>query len=432
MTSVVGIMNKHGVAIAADSAVTRGRWKEGFKQQKVTKNGNKMVRLCEDVPVAVMITGSADYLETPWEVIVRRYRQQRGHIEHSTVDDASRDFFAFIQSDPVFWGSDCGDGFLLWLTERTFDGIVHGVGDTNERSIDGNLFRPKAFVRSFRRVSALLQRKFEKGGICPQFEDYSLAQFRVAAEKIIGSFLKQNEGDDDDDRYPEAVLNEIRPSLEEAVWARIRTRCDDISSARLIFAGYGSDQVYPSIVSALVCEGFDRHVNYHIRPEDIICIGNNRPVAICPFAQVDVIKSILRGIHTDWSENALDVFQRIVNPYYGFLFKPLSGEEEPGTEFRKMLAEVETEDLERQFCKEGMRLLDKNHREWEKSLMNCDLETLASLADCLIDLTGFHRILTFSQEGVGGPVDVAVISKNDGFTWLRRKSWYHKDGPMGV
>ena len=220
--------------------------------------------------------------------------------------------------------------------------------------------------------------------------------------------------------------------MEEAVWARIRTRCEDIPSARLIFAGYGSDQVYPSIVSALVCEGFDRHVNYHIRPKDIVCIGDDRPVAICPFAQVDVVKSILRGIHTDWSESASDVFQRIVNPFYGVLFKPLSGEEEPGKEFREMLADVETEDLERQFYKDGKCLLDKNQREWEKALKDCDLETMASLADCLIDLTGFHRILTFSQEGVGGPVDVAVISKNEGFTWLRRKSWYHKDGPMGV
>ena len=37
MTSAVGILNKQGVAIAADSAVTRGRIKDGSRQQKVTK-----------------------------------------------------------------------------------------------------------------------------------------------------------------------------------------------------------------------------------------------------------------------------------------------------------------------------------------------------------------------------------------------------------
>ena len=57
---------------------------------------------------------------------------------------------------------------------------------------------------------------------------------------------------------------------------------------------------------------------------------------------------------------------------------------------------------------------------------------MAALADSLIDLTGFQRILTFSQEGVGGTVDLAVISKADGFTWIRRKNWYHKDNGLSI
>lgn len=428
MTSVVGILNKQGVAIAADSAVTRTRG----GQRKYTKNGNKMVRLCETVPIAVMITGNADFLQTPWDVIVRRYRQKRGQLGHATVAEAAEDFFAFIQSDPVFWVEAYDEGFIRWLAERIFCGIVEEIGDANERNLAGRMCRPKTFVRSFQRTSASLQKKWGNSGVCPQFEDYSLEQFRSAAEQVISFFLKQKEGDDNDRHFPESVLKEIRLSLEEAIWMRLRTRFEEGPSATLVFAGYGKNQGFPSLVSAMVCEGFDRHVNYHIRPEDTVCIGDDKPVAICPFAQTDVIKAILRGIHIDWSNGASDVFRDIVHTRTGDLFQPSFGEEAPGPEFRAMLAEVDTKDLQRQFFKEGMRLLNKNQREWEKALKNSDLETLASLADCLIDLTGFHRILTFSQEGVGGSVDVAVISRNDGFTWLRRKSWYHKDGPMGV
>ena len=425
MTSVVGIMNKRGVAIAADSAVTRGRKKNGRREQKVTKNGNKMVRLCEGIPVAVMITGNADYLHTPWDVIVRRYRQKYGYLEHSTVEAAVHDFFAFIQSDPVFWGTDCGGGFVWWVADKVFDGIISEVGDPHECDSDDVPCPPAAFIQAFRHAAASMQNKWEKGGVCPQFKDYSIDSFRSAAERIISDFLNNID-------YPDDVLKEIRPSFEEAVWTALRTRRDDEPSATLVFAGYGKDQVYPSLVSAVVCEGFDRRVNYHIRPDEIVCIGEDRPVAICPFAQDDVIKSVLRGIHMDWSEGASNVFPKIVNPFFSDVFTPSLGEEDPGLEFTDMLAEVETDDLQRQFFKEGLRLLNKNQRMWEKSLKDCDLADLASLADCLIDLTGFHRILTFSQEGVGGPVDVAVISKNEGFTWLRRKSWYHKDGPMGI
>ena len=64
-------------------------------------------------------------------------------------------------------------------------------------------------------------------------------------------------------------------------------------------------------------------------------------------------------------------------------------------------------------------------------------EDLAVIADSFIDLTGLHRALTFKQEGVGGIVDLAVITKDSGFKWLRRKGWYHrdqhgKDGSMGI
>ena len=422
MTSVVGILNKQGAAIAADSAVTRGRFKDGQKRQKVTKNGNKMIRLCEAVPVAVMVTGNGDYLHTPWDVIARRYRQQRGHIEHPSLEAAVIDFFAYIQSDPVFWGHDYGAGYVQWLIEQTFNKIVNRLGKANEREDDGSLRHPKAFAKAFCGFAASIRKKLEKGGICPQFLDYSIDQFRSATDQHLCSFTPNG--------YPDDVLKEITPSLEETVWTILKTKSVEGPSAKLVFVGYGKKQEYPSLVSAVVCQGFDRRVSYY--PEDIVRISDDNPVAICPFAQDDVIRSVLRGIHTDWSEDAGNVFLNMVDPFSGDVFNPFTGEDDPGAKFRLMLAEVETGDLQRQFYKEGMRMLDKNQRRWEKELKDSDLESMASLADCLIDLTGFQRILTFSQEGVGGPVDVAVISKNEGFTWLRRKSWYHKDGPMGV
>lgn len=54
MTAVVGILNKKGVALAADSAVTR----RIIDEEKVTKNGNKMVRLSNVLPISVMLTGN--------------------------------------------------------------------------------------------------------------------------------------------------------------------------------------------------------------------------------------------------------------------------------------------------------------------------------------------------------------------------------------
>lgn len=431
MTSVVGILNKRGVAIAADSAVTRGRIKSGHYKEKVTKNGNKMLRLCEADPISVMITGNADFLRTPWDVIIRRYRQLHGKDRHLTVVAATHDLFHFIQSESVFWDRRACDRHLGDLAQDGFKDILQRLIEENERKMDGTLRRPRAFVKSFVKTCNSFQKQYAREGKCPQFMDYTLEDFRLASKVVLDSFFQEQSEDNCNGFphycFPNEVLHDIRPAFEELLWMTLSCRNDGESSATLVISGFGQDQIYPSLVSVNVCEGFDRRVCYHIREKDIIDISDERPVAICPFAQKDVIKALLRGIHIGWSDSVCSAFYKMNDFSRNDVFNPFPEETPPDSEFYRMLSEIKTGDLNVRFIRDGNRKLDSIQRVWEKSLVDYDLADMASLADSLIDLTGFHRILTFSTEGVGGPVDVAVISKNDGFTWIRRKSWYHKD-----
>jgi hypothetical protein len=53
------------------------------------------------------------------------------------------------------------------------------------------------------------------------------------------------------------------------------------------------------------------------------------------------------------------------------------------------------------------------------------------MAEALVNLTKLKRRVTFGAETVGGPVDVAIISKGDGFVWIKRKQYFDKDlNPM--
>ena len=49
------------------------------------------------------------------------------------------------------------------------------------------------------------------------------------------------------------------------------------------------------------------------------------------------------------------------------------------------------------------------------------------MAESLISLTSLKRRMTSSEESVGGPVDVAFISKGDGFVWIKRKLYFDKE-----
>lgn len=42
-----------------------------------------------------------------------------------------------------------------------------------------------------------------------------------------------------------------------------------------------------------------------------------------------------------------------------------------------------------------------------------------------MSLTSFKRRVTQDPETVGGPIDVAVISKGDGFVWINRKHYFN-------
>ena len=121
MTAVVGILNRRGAAIAADSAVTRHR---GSKGEKITKNGNKMLRLSNVVPISIMLTGNGDFLHVQWDIVIRRYRQERGDIEHATVKDCAQDFFDYIASKDIFFDLAIVKQFILSVISRTYEDVV--------------------------------------------------------------------------------------------------------------------------------------------------------------------------------------------------------------------------------------------------------------------------------------------------------------------
>lgn len=51
-------------------------------------------------------------------------------------------------------------------------------------------------------------------------------------------------------------------------------------------------------------------------------------------------------------------------------------------------------------------------------------DELAAVAEALVNLTSFKKRVSGEPETVGGPIDVAVISKGDGFIWIKRKHYF--------
>ena len=54
-------------------------------------------------------------------------------------------------------------------------------------------------------------------------------------------------------------------------------------------------------------------------------------------------------------------------------------------------------------------------------------QDLAEFAEALVNLSSLQRRVNSGFETVGGPVDVAVISKAEGLVWVKRKHYFPQD-----
>jgi hypothetical protein len=59
--------------------------------------------------------------------------------------------------------------------------------------------------------------------------------------------------------------------------------------------------------------------------------------------------------------------------------------------------------------------------------MRLPKDELAHLAESLVSLTSLQRRVSREIETVGGAIDVAIISKGDGFVWIKRKHYFSPD-----
>ena len=91
MTAEVAVLNRSAAALAADSAVTVG-------PGKVYDTINKLFTLSKYHPVGVMIFNNAEFMDLPWETIIKAFRSSLGDDEHETIQDYALAFKDYLAS----------------------------------------------------------------------------------------------------------------------------------------------------------------------------------------------------------------------------------------------------------------------------------------------------------------------------------------------
>jgi hypothetical protein len=190
----------------------------------------------------------------------------------------------------------------------------------------------------------------------------------------------------------------------------------------LIFTGFGEEEIYPQLIPINISMVVDNRLRYYIDFNHAASISNSLNGAVRPFAQTDVIDTILSGIDPSLDTTYTTNFGALFNKYNREILTIL-GDSNPL--LSAQIQALNTEQIVAEYARMNKQIKSENYiSPLMNAVSNLSKEDLAEMAESLIYLTYLKRRITNAEESVGGPVDVAIISKGDGFIWIKRKHYF--------
>lgn len=414
MTAVLGILNKHAVAIAADSAATIS----GPKGRKISNTANKVFKLTQRLPVGLAIYSSGNYMRTPWEIIVSAYRMKNKDKSFEHLNEYAQDFLNFVNTEfpPTTDDEKHTIGYLfnvVWNNIET-NALSENGGVTTE-TVDGLV---SVLEKILQKHIVDLQKSRQYDSLTGYTLDMFINQHGATVDSLFQIMMKTRA----------LLIGHIEKSnilllLEQLIYHLIVCPNKIQESSGLVFVGYGESEYFPSIVSLDVAFAFSGRMRCLLATNDTITKDSD--AGIYPFAQHDVIDTIIQGIEPSlenlYMQNSVNAMKQMLEAVMNAIQKRDGA---LADQIKKM-----------NFGPVIQNLQAANNSIKKRKYIDPLLETvgsfskeeLANMAESMIALTSLKRKMTFDEESVGGPVDVAVISKSDGFIWIRRKHYFDKD-----
>lgn len=409
MTAEIAIANAGAIALAADSAVTIGG-------QKIYNSALKLFTLSKIAPVGVMIFGNAGLMNVPWETLIKSYREQLSANRFDKLSEYAIGFIEYLNSHPSAFPETTQ---INWL--------------------EGN-------VRSY---YTLLKEEFleEIHPIIEKNGEIDSSTVTAVLSQVIKEYHLLLSGKDFTDGMNEKLFNEIRNKYKN-LFKRIRNQIFEqvkISSANakklndiaafihvkkefssgvsgLVIAGYGESELYPNIITYEIEGVIENKLKYRVVNDKTHSISAGMECSIIAFAQEDMVNTFMRGINP----KVLDLLHGYLNQLFTRLPELLQNTKLGPEEIRKF--KTNTLKLLTAFFRNlSDHILAEHSNPVLRMVTVLPKDELASMAEALVSLTAFKRRITESRETVGGPIDVAIISKGDGFVWVKRKHYFPAD-----
>ena len=416
MTSEVVVMNRAGVALAADSAVTV----DVGQSSKVRDSALKVFMLSKYRPVGVMVYNNASLLGVPLETAIKLFRKELGRTGHANLENYGDALVDFLENNRQLFPEVAQDRYFVAALEVEYERIadlvekalasgVYGSGDEEPQ---------ETAAETANRVIAERLASWERKDDADYYE--------VAASDIVGRNSGIVHGVVDEMFLGWTGLsNEARRQLYEIAEHLVAKDYfpPDVDTG-LVIAGFGEDEHFPVVQHLEVGGMYGNRLK--VRPPTLHQVSDEAPSEVLSFAYRDMVDGFLAGISRAVFEHLGDAAAFIRE----MPIRALDGVAGITPEAKGKAAEIILRESSRkagEFARNVLRGAQARRGQIDQAVEMLSLKELAQVASTLVGLSSFEHQMSLDRETVGGPVDVAVISKGDGFVWIDRKHYFRKE-----
>jgi hypothetical protein len=412
MTAEIAILNQFGVALAADSAVSIG-------DKKVYNSANKLFALSRKHPVGIMIYGNAKFMNASWEVLIKHFRKNiLKEKSFGTLDEYCNRFLKFLATTALIPKANDAD-FAMLIASNSAAQVYSKV----EKSIHEHL---KANSNISKRRSLLIARKEIDGWIDDELRvqknhwgkaNLSTAQItKVKKEqkslvtKVVGAIFSKL-----------AIDSGRQAKVTDLILGRLcHHNFSQNHRSGVVISGYGNDDLYPGARSFTISGRVSGHLRLGETDKTIIDLSNR--AVVIPFAQREMVDTFISGIDPDFRRAIAENISKSLKK------APIELLANCGVKLTAAQESALSSGLDGEAKKFTQAIREVQQQNFAQPVLSSvsalPIDELASMAEALVSLTSFKRKVTMVPESVGGPVDVAVISKGDGFIWIKRKHYF--------
>jgi len=414
MTAEVLVMNKHGVALAADSAVTtQGR--------KVYNSANKLFRLSKRSAIGILVYQNSSLNGIPWELLIKSFRSENKKTQWLSVEQCASEFLEYLRKCKIV-EKQINEAYVRLVLENLNENLLNFLRmNIRDKTLsqERNLGYLKAVVKRF---ALYMSERTIYDGINEEFiNKVQIFYESFIKEKIRDFFLSVPENIVLD----EQTINEIKDVALRAIYSKN----DIVDYSGIVIVGYGDREYFPSYIEYSVYGLLFDKVLYSKKKQDSISL--QKCAAVEPFAQTDVVETFLTGINPSFTSNIESLLNEVKNKNVVAVVQNVLSKFGNNASLLAPMLISTLEEYHRQIGKVLMNKIDSdkfyNSSEIYASLASLPIPDLAQMAKSLVEITSFKRMITSDIGTVGGPIDVAVISKGDGFIWIDRKHYFEKE-----